>query len=291
MPKETSATGEGTPVSGDHSNATELASPVEDKSLDLPVGDPDKLGSRTEDAGADVEEVEAVVPARLKGKNLAQTYQEFSGLEKEYSRQGNELGEARNLLRQVLEQSLKQSGAKATTEEEPELTDDEILADPKTAVNKIVDRKLKPIREAAITAEQRASQVEFEGRHPGYRQEAVSPEFQDWVKTSPYRVRLFKAAAGFDLQAAEDLFTAWDEVKTAKVAAGGEEQEDPAKKKREAIKRTTTETGGAGKSVDGKSGKKIYKSSELMRLYVQDRERYNEMSDEIRLAFTEGRVR
>jgi hypothetical protein len=189
----------------------------------------------------------------------------------------------------VLEQSLKQPGAKATTEEEPELTDDEILAGPKAAVDKIVERKLKPIKEAAVTAEQRALQVEFEGRHPGYRQEATSPEFQEWVKQSPYRVRMFKAAGSFDLEAAEDLFTAWDEIKAAQTAAA--DGEDPAEQKRKAIKRVTTETGGAGKSAGGKSGKKIYKSSELMRLYTQDRERYNEMMPEISLAFAEGRVR
>lgn len=292
MPNAAPAAGTGTPVSGDHSSAMELHAPVvEEESTDT-SGDPNNLGSHREDETApeQTEGEEATsdveLPARLKGKSLAEIAQEFSGLEKEYSRQGNELGEARALLRQALQQSLNQPGAETTSEEEPEPTDDEMIANPKDSVRKMVDKAVKPLQQALTAAQQQQMVTEFNARHPGYQQEARTQEFQNFVKASPYRMRLFNAAASYDMDAAEDLFNAWAEVKAANKPAA-----DSAETKREAIKRTTTETGGAGKSASGSSGKKIYKSTDLVRLYQTDRERYNEMMPEIRKAFTEGRVR
>lgn len=295
MPNAAPAAGAGVPVSGDHSNAMELASPVVEE-LDTPVGDPNAIGSHREDGDDNQETADdgeanptADVPVRLKGKSLAEIYTEFSGLEKEYSRQGNELGEARGLLRQALEQSLKQPGTGQTQEEEPEPTDDEIIANPKDSFRRLVNKEVRPLREALQTAEQRQMVTEFNARHPGYQQEVRSPQFVDFVKASPYRVKLFTAAAKYDMDAAEDLFAAWDEHKASKPA--GEGEQDPGQTKREAIKRATTVTGGAGKAAGTSSGKKIYKSTELTRLYQTDRERYNEMMPEIKKAFAEGRVR
>lgn len=294
MPKAAPAAGAGTPASGDYSNATEIAAPVvEEESIDTPVGDLGKTESHQEDApeSEPVEETveeaedEVVVPTRLKGKPLAQVYKEFAGLEREYSRQGNELGEARGLLRQALEQALKHPGAKDSPEDEPEPTDEDFISDPKAAIDKVVAKKLKPLQDAVLSAEQRAAILEFESKRPGYTEEVATPQFQEWVKAKPSRIRLFQRAAKYDLEAAEDLFEMYDATKPA------EETVDTAEKKKAAIKRQATETGGAGKSVSGKSGKKIYKATELARLFVQDRDRYNEMGDDIRAAFAEGRVR
>lgn len=297
MPKAATAAGTGTPVTGNHSNAIELAAPlVDEEDINTPIVDPSKLGShRTEDDdSADVDTVEEgdepPVPARLKGKTLAQVYDEFSGLEREYSRQGQEVGELRGLVRTAIEMGLTQTGAKSKPEDTPDLTDEDFETNPKAAAEKMIAKELAPLKQAVLTAEQRATILEFDSRHPGFQEEASSSEFQDWVKSSPFRARLFKAASQYDTEAAEDLFNAWDERKAATATdAGGEET--PAAKKKAAIKRNVTATGGAGKDAGGKSGKKVYKSSELMRLYIQDRERYNDMADEIRQAFAEGRVR
>lgn len=289
MPNAASAAGAGTPVSGDHSNAMELASPVKEEGT-ADSGDPNELGSHRDDetVAESTEETasEVELPARLKGKSLSEIVQEFSGLEKEYSRQGNELGEARSLLRQALQQSLKQPGAESTSVEEPEPTDDEMLANPKDAVRKLVSKAVKPLQQALTAAQQQQMVTDFNARHPGYQQEVRTQEFQDFVKASPYRVRLFNSAAGYDMEAAEDLFSAWAEAKASKAPST-----DAAETRRDAIKRSTTETGGAGKTAGGSSGKRIYKSTDLVRLYQTDRARYNDMMPEIKKALAEGRVR
>lgn len=296
MPKAASAAGTGTPVSGDHSNATEISAPVvEEESIETPIGDPSQLGSHREEAEppdsevdtTDESEGEVDVPARLKGKPLSQVYREFTGLEQDRSRLGNELGEARALLRQALESALKVPGAKVSSDELPEPTDEEFDTDPRGAAKKLVAKEVQPLKDAVLSAEQRAATLEFESVRPGYQKEVATPEFQEWVRASAYRQRMFKAAANYDLEAAADLFAMYD----AQKPAAGEEDETSAEKKKTAIKRVTTETGGAGKSAGGKSGKKIYKSTDLMRLRIQDPERYTEMGPEIRAAFQEGRVR
>lgn len=286
MPKAASAAGAGTSASGDYSNASEISAPVVEEDIHTPIGDASKLGSHRDEEVVEEEsedEEEVAVPVRLKGKGLPQVYQEFSGLEREFSRQGNELGEARSLLRQALEAGLSSNRAK-DSEEEPDPTDDEFVANPTASLKKFLTKELKPLQDAVLSAEQRAAMVEFEAKRPGYQEEVADPQFQEWVKAKPSRIRLFKRAASFDMEAADDLFEIWDATKPAADA------DEPVDKKK-AIRRITTETGAAGKNVTGKSGKKIYKSTELMRLRIQDRERYNEMGPEIRAAFAEGRVR
>ncbi len=293
MPKAAPAAGTGTPVAGDHSNAIELSSAITDDDVSTPL--PADLGSHREDDVADDEPIdgdhvdEAAIPARLKGKPLSQVYKEFAGLEKNYSVIGNELGEARKLLRMRLEQDLKNTGAPGKDDVEPDPTDDDFDANPRDAVRRMVKKATEPLEKAVATAEQRATMIEFDKRHPGYQDEAASSEFQEWVKASPFRTRMFQAASAFDLEAAEDLFSEWEARKAT--ATADADETSPAEQKRTAIRRNRTETGGAGKSVGGKGGKPIFKSTELMRLYNTDRERYNSMSEEIRSAFAEGRVR
>ena len=260
--------------------ATELTGAIkETESMIQPLENPEDIGEvegkpETTDKS---EKTEEYIPKRLRGKTKEQIYHEFSGLEADYSRMGNELGEARSLLRETLEKALT-----ANKVEEP-ITEEDILSKPRESVQKLIDAALKPVKEATVSAEQRALMLEFNMRHPGYQETAKSPEFKDWLSESSYRTRLFTQASKFDMDAAEDLFTAFSEYKKSGATTDTNE-------KRREIRNASTETGGAGKSTS-KTGKKIYRSTDLMRLYNTDRERYNEMSAEIQLAFQEGRVR
>lgn len=292
MPNAAPAAGTGTPVSGNHENAMELSAPVEETTeLDTPADD---LGSHltddpapgTDDASDEIPEAD--IPVRLRGKSLKDIYQEFSGLEANHSRLGNELGEARQLLRLTLEQELQKQGD-GKGSDEPDVTDEDFDASPREATARAVKKAIKPLEQALATAEQKTMMAEFNGRHPGYQQEVRTPEFQQWVMASPMRQRMFKAAAEFDLEVAEELFTEWGAAKKAAAPADGEPTVAEAKK--EAIRRNRTETGGAGRSTAGKSGKKVYSSIALTRLYTTDRAAYNEILRADPTMFSEKRVR
>lgn len=262
-------------------NANLLSTTIDEPAINPPEdqGDLKNLDEVSNEQSATEETKESVyIPKRLRGKTKEDIYKEFAGLEADYSRMGNELGEARSLLRETLEKAL-QSNKVA----EPEITEDDFVSKPKESVQKLIEQALKPVKDATVNAEQRALMLEFNLRHPGYQDTAKSPEFLEWVAESPYRAKMFTEASKFNMDAAEDLFSAFDEHKKSGATV------DTNEKKRE-IRNASTETGGAGKSTS-KTGKKIYRSADLMRLYNTDRERYNEMGEEIRLAFQEGRVR
>lgn len=295
-------------------HAMEITAPAEDDFFQagIPEGAESALGSHRDDTPAkgdkstkteakaedatasdnDDEVPEDKIPKRLRGKTLAQVYEEFAGLEKEYSRLGNEYGEQRKTLRELLELTLKsqQPNGAGSSEGDEEI---DFHSAPEEAVERAVKKALKPVEQKLLTTEQRLLQKEFNERHPGYLQTAASEEFQDWIKSSSYRTRLFQAAAAFDMDAAEDLFSEWEARANATKADSDDdagEREDAALKKRRALRKNATETGGAGKSA-GSGGKKIYKSSELAKLYITNREKYNEMMPEIIQAYQEGRVK
>ena len=256
--------------------ATDLTGSIKDTdNATQPLENPESLGESEIKEQSEV--AEEYIPRRLRGKTKEQIYKEFSGLESDYSRMGNELGEARSLLRETLEKALT-----ANKVEEPPVTEEDILSNPKESVQKLIDAALKPVKDASVSAEQRTLMMEFNMRHPGYQETAKSPEFKDWLSESPYRTRLFTQASRFDLDAAEDLFTEYGSYQKSGTTDTNE--------KRREIRNASTETGGAGKSTS-KTGKKVYKSTDLMRLYNTDRERYNDMSAEIQQAFQEGRVK
>lgn len=296
MPKNDSVSTATTAV---NPNAMELTGPVDDEFLsgtpDDSLGshrDDDTTDSKTDtDAEDDGDEVpEDKIPARLKGKSLSQVYAEFAGLEREYSRQGNELGEHREMLRQTLD-TILQSNNRATPEEPEEVTDEDLQSP--EGVRKLVEREIAPVKARAATAEQKLLVVEFNERHPGFQQTVKTPEFQEFVKSSRYRASLLQKASNYDMDAADELFTAWEEKVAAAKADGTDEdeQEDPAVTKRRKLRQASTETGGAGKGAGGKGGKKVWKSVEIHRLYNNDREKYNEQIEEIKLAYREGRVK
>lgn len=247
------------------------------------VADKDAAPDKDEDTDAKADDK---VPARLRGKSVEEIIAEFRGLEQEYSRQGNELGESRRLLRQTLEQVVdfakpKEGGQPAAQD----VTLDDFEANPIEAVSKIVAKALEPLTQQLGGTQQEAARAAFAARHPGYLETARSSEFQEWVADSAYRSKLFKSASGYDMDAAEELFTAWGEQRKA---SAGDDTKTVEKQAR--LRRSSVESGGAGKSAGG-SHKKTYKSAELARLYVTDREAYNAMMPEIAKAFAEGRVR
>lgn len=252
-----------------------------DDKVDKTDAEVDKKGE-VEDDTTDADDK---APARLRGKKLEDIYEEFRGLEREYSRQGNELGESRALLRQTLEQIMELSQKPAVTETKP-ITEDDFHESPVDAVKKLIADAVAPIKTQLTAAEQEAARAAFAVKHPGYMDAVRSPEFQEWLKGSAYRSKLFRAAANFDLDAGDELFTAWSEAKSQ----AGDDHEKTAADRQAKLRRASTETGGAARSPKG-THKRVFKSTELMRLYINDREAYNSLMPEIQLAFKEGRVK
>jgi hypothetical protein len=177
------------------------------------------------------------IPEKFKGKEITDIVKSYTELEKAYSRQGKSLGE----MRQTFDEYIRSQSANPAPKEEPRkpLTVDELYENPDEAIRRTVDSttspRLKQIEEQLSRAKLETQLEKFEKRHPDWKKEAASPEFQNWVTSSPYRMRLAAAADKYDLDAAEDLFSAYAD--TRRTDTNEEKEERSAK-----LKNATLET-------------------------------------------------
>jgi len=167
------------------------------------------------------------IPDKFKGKELSDIVKSYTELEKAYSRQGRSLGE----MRQTFDEYIRSQSVNPAPKEEPRkpLTVDELYENPEEAIRRTVDSTTEPrIKqlEQELYKNRIQSQLEkFEQRHPKWKEEASSPEFQNWVTSSPYRMRLAAAADKYDLDAAEDLFSAYADTRRAGTSGNAERSE------------------------------------------------------------------
>ena len=279
---------------GANPHATEIVAPAgADDSGDLAAFAEEDTTQQVDDPPKDKpdETPEDNVPPRLRGKSQAQIVEEFARLESEYGRQGNELGETRALLREFLEKTLQPPNTpESNTGDSTDVDLNENLdEDQARAVKGYVDKRVNTLEQEVVETRRALSRSEFARQHPKYMETSQSQDFQDWVGNSKYRQSLFKKADDYNWDAADELFSAWEEHTASQQTTDDEAAPSKTTKHKRDLRRNATETGGAG----GKSSnnKKIFKSADLIRLYNEDRDKYNAMSAEIQQAFAEGRVK
>lgn len=216
------------------------------------------------------------LPEKYRGKSVAEIARMHAELEKAYGRQGAEFGE----LRKVADSYLR-AGFESKTPKEPKTEDDdaEFFTNPKAAIAKAVEG-----HPAVVEARQRAEQAKRDQaqralaeKHPDGAQIIADPRFREWVSASPVRKQLMvQADRGFDVAAADELFTTFKALHPAQTPADDN------------VKVGKVATGSGGSSG---SGKKVYRRADLIKLQQTDPKKYERMSDEIMRAYQEGRVR
>lgn len=178
------------------------------------------------------------IPDKFKGKEITDIVKSYTELEKAYSRQGKSLGE----MRQTFDEYIRSQSANPAPKEEPRkpLTVDELYENPDEAIRRTVDSttnpRLKQIEDELHKARIESRLEKFDTKHPGWKEEASTPEFQNWVQSSPYRMRLAAAADKYDLDAADDLFSAYAD--TRRTDDGSNER------RTEKLKKATLESSG-----------------------------------------------
>jgi hypothetical protein len=120
--------------------------------------------------------------------------------------------------------------------------------------------------------------------HPDFGDIAKDQDFANWVKSSPVRIKIFEQAdSGYDFDSANELLSTYKQlrgVKSKQISDAGEAS------RKQTLKAVGVDTGGSGES-----SKKVYRRADLIRLKMQDPNRYEALSDEIMVAYQEGRVR
>ena len=247
----------------------------------------------TEEMVGQPEEIakEPDVPEKYRGKSLEEVVRMHQESEKLIGRQAQEVGENRRLLDQFIKQQLE-SKQEASPSKAQEI---DYFEDPAKAINQAVENNpiLRQLQEQQAQQAQLVAKQTIEKAHPDYLSVAQSDDFAAWIQGSKVRVQLFAQASNYDVDSALELLETYKSLrgiqaqKSATTKAADESLKKTDEESRgKALKAASVQQGGTGEST-----KNIYRRADLIRLRMQDPNRYESMADEILAAYAEGRVR
>jgi len=222
------------------------------------------------------------LPDKYRHKSLNEIVKMHQEAEKLIGKQAQEVGEVRKLADELIKQNLS-SRQQQTRVEEPEV---DFFENPQRAVQRTVDSHPDIIAARQATLEMKRAQIQqkLAQEHPDFGDIAKNEDFANWVKSSPVRIDLFKKAdADFDYDAANELLSTYKELRSVKQRQTSDAGEATRKQNLRAV---GVDVGGSGES-----SKRVYRRADLIRLKMQDPNRYEALSDEIMQAYQEGRVK
>ena len=224
----------------------------------------------------------AELPDKYRDKSLDEIVRMHQEAEKLIGKQAQEVGEVRRLADELIKQNLG-SRQQQTRQEEPEV---DFFENPQKAVQRTVDNHPDIMAARQATLEMKRSQVQqrLANQHPDFGEIAKDQDFANWVKSSPIRIKIFENAdAGYDYDSANELLSTYKQLRSVKQKQTSDDGEITRKQN---LKAVGVDVGGSGES-----SKKVYRRADLIRLKMQDPNRYDALSDEIMAAYAEGRVR
>jgi hypothetical protein len=209
--------------------------------------------------------------------------------EKLIGKHAQEVGEVRRMADELLKRELN-------SKKEPAAVEDEIdfFENPDRAVDKKIESHpaIQQARQQALEMKQMQTINRLQQEFPNFQETINDPEFAEWVKASPVRVQMYTAAHNaYDYDSANELLSTWRYVKPAKAAPTTEPNDtlqEATRAQRSAVKAATVDVGSTAGS--GPTSK-IYRRIDLIRLNLEDPDRYEAMQPEIMQAYRDGRVR
>jgi hypothetical protein len=226
-------------------------------------------------------EQRAELPEKYRDKSLDDIVRMHQEAEKLIGKQAQEVGEVRKLADELIKQNL--GSRQQTRQEEPEV---DFFENPQKAVQRTVDNHPDILAARQVTQEMRRAQIQqrLAQEHPDFGDIARDQDFANWVKSSPVRIKIFEQAdSGYDFDSANELLSTYKQLRSVKQKQTSDDGEITRKQN---LKAVGVDVGGSGES-----SKKVYRRADLIRLKMQDPNRYDALSDEIMQAYQEGRVR
>ena len=227
------------------------------------------------------QEKEDDLPEKYKGKSAKEIAEMHQQAEKLIGKQGSEVGE----LRKVVDDFISTQTLKESQTTETPVTSDEFYENPQKNVNKQIDSHpaIKEAQKAAQEMKRTATLTRLNSEYPDLEATVQDPNFAEWIKSSRVRSELYnRAEVEFDYDSAKELLSNWSDKKerVAKVAETSKIDKD------NQLKAASVGSKGNNEPVS----KKKYRRSDIIKLMQTDPEKYDSLSDEIMLAYQEGRV-
>ena len=226
------------------------------------------------------------LPTKYKGKSLDEIIKMHQEAEKLIGRQAQEVGEVRKLADELIKRQLDNKKEVEVTKED----EIDFFEDPKKAVHRAVENHpaVKEAREQTAEIKRMQTLNRLKTEFPDFESTVGDPAFAEWVKSSPVRLRLYAAAdANLDYDSAAELLSNWNYVKPKAVAPASAPAPEIKAAQKAAVKSATVDVG----SNTGATSAKVYRRADLIRLQLEDPDRYYQLQDEIMAAYAQGRVK
>ena len=253
--------------------ATLLDEQNEGRQEDDTVGNLDALASQEQPSEEDN------VPDKYRNKSAAELVQMHQEAERMLGRQSGEVGE----LRKVVDEFVM---SQSSTKEQPVDEEIDYFSDPERAIQKAIDNH-PAVREAQRTStdmKKSSAQAMLKDTHPDMAEVLQDSAFVSWVGESSFRTKLLQQAdQNFDYEAADEIFSLW---KDRKALIG--QTVNAEKSSRNATVKSASTGGASGTQTNSK---KIFRRQDIIKLMKNDPDRYSALSDEIMVAYQEGRVK
>ncbi|MHC4649206.1 MAG: hypothetical protein ACYTBJ_27460 [Planctomycetota bacterium] len=148
----------------------------------------------------EAQKTDFTLPEKYQGKTAEQIAEMHMNAEKELGRVRNEVGTYRGLVNDLTSLQRQTPSETPTVEQAKiDVSGDELLTDPVSAIDKVVSARLQE-RDAAEAVTYAATEFEIEGQrlmqdYPNIDQVVGSQEFQEFAARTPSRQRDFVTAA------------------------------------------------------------------------------------------------
>jgi len=266
--------------------ATLVEEYIEDQADELDTTD--TVEQLTEEPQEDVQEAPEtpVVPDKYKDKSLEDLVHMHQEAEKMIGRHSSEVGELRNVVDNFITTQTTQQQSQPPQQED-DTEDVDFFTDPQKAVSRAIENhpKIKQAEEFASQQQRESLKTRFNQEHPDAKEIMSDAGFVEWVKGSEYRTQMFvDADRNYNFSAANELFSLWKERSNMM-------QQTVAVDKQARKSSSKAAQTGSGRSAQTGSRKKIYRRADIIKLMVDDPERYASLNDEIMTAYQEGRVK
>jgi hypothetical protein len=224
-----------------------------------------------------------VIPEKYRGKTTKQLIDELEHANKYMGKYSNELGEVRRLADELIKSQLQPA-----KKEEPAREVD-FFENPQEAIRKAVETnpEVQMAKQYAIQAQRAQAQAAFNQKHPDSGQILQDAQFGEWIQSSKIRTELFQKANAFDVDAADELFSTYKQLKAVKAAQTQSKVDSVEKAARDtALKAASVDTGGTGES-----SQKIWSRAKIMHMRLYEKAKFEAAREEIERAYQEGRVK
>lgn len=243
------------------------------------VGEIEAVEQQKQQSQTQDEQPKIDLPEKYRGKSVEDVVRMHQEAEKLIDRQSREVGEVRKLADELIKSQLT---PKAEVEKPKEV---DFFSDPQEAVRQQIENhpKIRAAEQYAVEARKAQASQALAQKHPDAQQIVQDAEFQKWVTGSKVRQQLFAQADQYDIDAADELFSTFKELKGIRAKAN-DAVESAARD--QSLRSASVDSGGSGEG-----GRKVFRRADLIRLRMRDPNKYEAMQDEIMAAYQEGRVK